>query len=199
MTTDEKLEKLATILRGYGSLLVAFSGGVDSTFLLKVAVDTLGEKVAAFTEASPLHQSWELTEARELAKQFGVRHIVIEADELEDPEFAQLYHDVSRPGSDDGAFFGSRQSRAGAGSRSRRTIRARPETGRAPPPSAPPVPDPDIAFARPPPHPPQCSNVGAPPRAQEQFRSFAAGGYGSRLTPSALVPPTGTVQPGGGS
>jgi len=67
---------------------VAFSGGVDSTFLLKVAVDTLGERVVAFTEASPLHQSWELTEARELAKQFGVRHIVIEADELDDPDFA---------------------------------------------------------------------------------------------------------------
>ncbi len=85
---DEKLEQLAKILKGYGSLLVAFSGGVDSTFLLKVAVASLGDKVAAFTEASPLHQSWELIEARELAKQFGVRHIVIEADELEDPEFA---------------------------------------------------------------------------------------------------------------
>ena len=85
---DEKLAKLTSILKSYGSLLVAFSGGVDSTFLLKVAVDTLGERVAAFTEASPLHQSWELTEARELAAQLGVRHIVVEADELENPDFA---------------------------------------------------------------------------------------------------------------
>lgn len=85
---DKKIGKLKEILKDYGSVLVAFSGGVDSTFLLKVAVDTLGDKVAAFTEASPLHQSWELTEARELAKQFGVRHVVIEADELEDPDFA---------------------------------------------------------------------------------------------------------------
>lgn len=85
---EEKLEKLASILREYGSLLVAFSGGVDSTFLLKVAVDTLRDRVAAFTEASPLHQSWELAEARELAKQLGVRHVIVEADELEDPDFA---------------------------------------------------------------------------------------------------------------
>jgi uncharacterized protein len=86
--SDEKIAKLKGILHGYGSLLVAFSGGVDSTFLLKVAVDTLGDRVAAFTEASPLHQEWELAEARELAKQFGARHIIVEADELDDPEFA---------------------------------------------------------------------------------------------------------------
>lgn len=84
---DEKLEKLASILSSYRSVLVAFSGGVDSSFLLKVAVDNLGDKVAAFTEASPLHQSWELTEARELAQQFGVRHIIHESTELGDPEF----------------------------------------------------------------------------------------------------------------
>lgn len=84
----EKLARLTAILQGYGSVLVAFSGGVDSSLLLKVAIDTLGERVAAFTEASPLHQSWELAEARELAQQLGVRHIVIETDELANPEFA---------------------------------------------------------------------------------------------------------------
>lgn len=85
---DTKLAKLVAILQGYGSVLVAFSGGVDSSLLLKVAVDTLGERAAAFTEASPLHQSWELAEARELAEQFGVRHIIIESNELANPEFA---------------------------------------------------------------------------------------------------------------
>ena len=85
---EQKLEKLTSVLREYGSVLVAFSGGVDSSLLLKEAVDTLGDKAAAFTEASPLHQSWELTEARELAKGLGVRHIVLEADELDNPEFA---------------------------------------------------------------------------------------------------------------
>jgi uncharacterized protein len=88
LTLDQKIEKLAELLRGYGSLLVAFSGGVDSSFLLKVAVDILGERVVAFTEASPLHQAWELAEAGELADRLGVRHLVVEADELENPEFA---------------------------------------------------------------------------------------------------------------
>lgn len=84
----DKIARLTAILRGYDSVLVAFSGGVDSSLLLKVAVDTLGERAVAFTEASPLHQSWELADARELAQQLGVHHIVIEADELANPEFA---------------------------------------------------------------------------------------------------------------
>jgi len=84
---EQKLEKLTFILRSYGSVLVAFSGGVDSTLLLKVAADTLGDRAVAFTEASPLHHSWELTEARELAHQFGVRHMVHGSDDLGDPEF----------------------------------------------------------------------------------------------------------------
>lgn len=88
IAVDDKLRQLRTIIEGYGSLLVAFSGGVDSSFLLKIAVETLGNRVAAFTEASPLHQTWELTEARELAATLGVRHIVLAGDELGNPEFA---------------------------------------------------------------------------------------------------------------
>jgi uncharacterized protein len=87
-TIEEKIDCLKTILTGYGSVLVAFSGGVDSSLLLKIAIDTLGDRVAAFTEASPLHQSWELDEAKELAAALGVRHIVLAGDELASPEFA---------------------------------------------------------------------------------------------------------------
>ena len=85
---DIKLERLASNLKGYGSLLVAFSGGVDSTFLLKMAFDTLGDKVVAFTEASPLHQSWELDESRALAEKLGVQQIIFSSDELDNSAFA---------------------------------------------------------------------------------------------------------------
>lgn len=77
------------ILGESAGLLVAFSGGVDSTFLLKVAHLVLGERAVGLTTASPTAPPGELEAAGELARLIGCRHIVISSHELDNPAFTQ--------------------------------------------------------------------------------------------------------------
>ncbi len=75
-------------IKGFGSAVVAFSGGVDSTFVLKIAVDELGPKAIALTALSPSVAADEAAEAKDLALQLGARHELVESKELEDPRYA---------------------------------------------------------------------------------------------------------------
>lgn len=74
----DKLEALKGILSKCEGAAVAFSGGVDSTFLLSVAREVLGDRVLAVTISAPFIPSWEVSEARELAAQLNVEHVLVE-------------------------------------------------------------------------------------------------------------------------
>jgi len=82
-----KLEKLRNRLAGLESALIAFSGGVDSTLLLKVAADVLGDKLTAVTAHSEVTPPHDYDEANKLAEALGVNYIVIKTDELQDDNF----------------------------------------------------------------------------------------------------------------
>lgn len=87
-----KYDALRRIIGEMESVVVAYSAGVDSTLVLRVAHDVLGERVVAATGLSDTYPEEEMAEARELAREIGAEHVMIRTEELTDPRYAMNSH-----------------------------------------------------------------------------------------------------------
>lgn len=88
-----RYEELTSHIRQFSSVVVAFSAGVDSTLLVRASVDALGtERVVAVTGLSDTYPEEEMQEAKELAEELGVEHVMARTEELTDPRYAQNSH-----------------------------------------------------------------------------------------------------------
>lgn len=83
----EKKEKLRRIIREMESILVTLSGGIDSTLLAKLAHEELGDRAAALTAVSPSLASAELEEAKDIAKGIGLKHLLVDTHEMDNPDY----------------------------------------------------------------------------------------------------------------
>src|SRR5437016_684774 len=86
---DSKLEHVRASFRPMRSVMVAFSGGVDSTFVLRVAHETIGDRLIALTTTSPTMPDDDRRNAIAMAQAIGARHLVIESNELEIQGYAR--------------------------------------------------------------------------------------------------------------
>lgn len=86
---NDKLERLRLILKSYSKIAVAFSGGCDSTFLLKVCKDVLGPEVVALIARGPIHKPAEIDSAIDFCKEEGIRFRVFDLNSLEIPGFKE--------------------------------------------------------------------------------------------------------------
>jgi uncharacterized protein len=89
MILDDKLHRLQTEFRQMGGVVVAYSGGIDSTFLLKVAYDCLADKAVGVTAVSASVAKSELEEAKKLASEIGVQHVLLTSHDIEDPRYTE--------------------------------------------------------------------------------------------------------------
>ena len=83
----ELLDRLSGVIAVHPAVLVAYSGGVDSALVAKVAFDLLEEKSVALTALSPSFPSYYREETRRVARWIGIRHLIAESKELEDPNY----------------------------------------------------------------------------------------------------------------
>jgi len=89
MSENKKLPDLKRVIKAKGAILIAFSGGVDSSLIAKIAADQLGDNAVAVTIDSDVFSQRELQLAKEIAKEIGIKHRIVTTSELDNEEFTK--------------------------------------------------------------------------------------------------------------